>query len=198
MDIDTEHGMAQAALRSVVGDTTEAERNTTVDGAANLTAYDWVNRAIATLREADDGDDSIIGDVLDDLMRARRRMVAARAHYYEPAMTTDYPVGKALADALVAVRELVQRWVIESNWRSGGVRATYKRCADELEAALAQAPAVRVNDVLLRVSDEDLLWCKDTIAVLQEAGGPTNNMRAVGLLRLVTALESALGQGKAS
>ena len=95
MDIDTEHGMAQAALRSVVGDTTEAERNTTVDGAANLTAYDWVNRAIATLREADDGDDSIIGDVLDDLMRARRRMVAARTHYYEPAMTTDYPVDEA-------------------------------------------------------------------------------------------------------
>ena len=37
-------------------------------------------------------------------------------------------------------RELVKRWVIESNWRSGGVRATYKRCANELEAALAQAP----------------------------------------------------------
>ena len=60
-------------------------------------------------------------------------------------MTTDYPVGKALADALVAVRELVQRWVIESNWRSGGVGATYKRCADELESALAKAPAVRVE-----------------------------------------------------
>ena len=71
-------------------------------------------------------------------------------------MTTDYPVGKALADAPVAVRELVQRWVIESNWRSGGVGATYKRCADELESALAKAPAVRVDDVLLRVSDEDL------------------------------------------
>ena len=138
--MDTESGMAQAALRSVVGDTTEAELNTTVDGAANLTAYDWVNRAIATLREADDGDNSIIGDVLDDLMRARRRMVAARTHYYEPAMTTDYPVGKAPADALVAVRELVQRWVIESNLRSGGVRATYKRCADELRAMLAAAP----------------------------------------------------------
>ena len=56
-------------------------------------------------------------------------------------MTTDYQVGEALADALGAVRELVQRWVIESNWRSGGVGATYKRCADELEAAVAQAPA---------------------------------------------------------
>ena len=113
-------------------------------------------------------------------------------------MTTDYPVGKALADALGAVRELVQRWVIESNWRSGGVGATYKRCADELEAAVAQAPAVRVDDVLLRVSDEDLRWCKEIVGALQEAGGPTNNMRAVGLLRLVTALEAALGQGKAS
>ena len=42
------------------------------------------------------------------------------------------------ADTLGAVRELVQRWVIESNWRSGGVGAAYKRCADELEAALGQ------------------------------------------------------------
>ena len=58
----------------------------------------------------------------------------------------------------------------------------------------AQAPAVRVTDVLLRVSDEDLRWCKDAAIALQEAGGPTNNMRAVGLLRLVTALEAALGQ----
>ena len=46
-----------------------------------------------------------------------------------------------MTDNLQAVRELVQRWVIESNWRSGGVRATYKRCADELEAALAQQHA---------------------------------------------------------
>ena len=43
-----------------------------------------------------------------------------------------------MTDNLQAVRELVKRWVIESNWRSGGVRATYKRCADELESALAQ------------------------------------------------------------
>ena len=111
-------------------------------------------------------------------------------------MTTDYPVGKALADALVAVRELVQRWVIESNWRSGGVGATYKRCADEMESALAQAPAVRVDDVLLRVSDEDLRWCKDIVGALQEAGGPTNKMRAVWLSRLIAALEAALGQEK--
>ena len=46
-----------------------------------------------------------------------------------------------MTDNLQAVRELVKRWVIESNWRSGGVGATYKRCADELESALAQAPA---------------------------------------------------------
>ena len=44
------------------------------------------------------------------------------------------------ADAPGAVRALVQRWVVESNWRSGGVRATYKRCADELRAMLAAAP----------------------------------------------------------
>ena len=102
-----------------------------------------------------------------------------------------------MTDNLQAVRELVQRWVIESNLRSGGVRATYKRCADELESALAQAPAVRVDDVLLRVSDKDLRWCKDIVGALQEAGGPTNKMRAVGLRRLISALEAALGQGKA-
>ena len=62
-------------------------------------------------------------------------------------MTTDYQVGEALADALGAVRELVQRWVIESNWRSGGVRATYKRCADELHALLADAAALRSAQV---------------------------------------------------
>lgn len=60
---------------------------------------------------------------------------------------------------------------------------------------IAQAPAVRVDDVLLRVSDEDLRWCKDIVGALQEAGGPTNNMRAVGLSRLIAALEAALGQG---
>ena len=46
-----------------------------------------------------------------------------------------------MTDNLQAVRELVQRWVIESNWRSGGVRATYKRCAGELRALLAAAPS---------------------------------------------------------
>lgn len=61
-----------------------------------------------------------------------------------------------------------------------------------------QAPAVRVDDALLRVSDEDLRWCKDIVGALQEAGGPTNNMRAVGLSRLIAALEAALGQGKGS
>ena len=80
------------------------------------------------------------------------------------------------------------------------------KAATEIEALRAEVQrqpaadalgAVRVNDVLLRVSDEDLLWCKDTIAALQEAGGPTNNMRAVGLSRLIAALEAALGQGKA-
>lgn len=35
-----------------------------------------------------------------------------------------------------AVRELVQRWMIESNWRSGGLGATYKRCADDLLSLL--------------------------------------------------------------
>ena len=55
--------------------------------------------------------------------------------------------------------------------------------------------AVRVTDVLLRVSDEDLRWCKDAAIGMEEAGGPINNMRAVGLRRLISALEAAFGQG---
>ena len=67
-------------------------------------------------------------------------------------MTTDYPVGGALADALGAVRELVGKW--RNAWMDGyetGIarvdEATANRalakaeCADELEAALAQQPA---------------------------------------------------------
>ena len=73
----------------------------------------------------------------------------------------------------------------------GGQEVEYVR-ADLVRAA------VRVDDVLLRVSDEDLRWCKDIIGTLQEAGGPTNNMRAVGLSRLIAALEAALGQVKES
>ena len=107
------------------------------------------------------------------------------------------------ADALGAVQET---GAVESLRGLAAVIRTYGTCApsaldvvaDRIEAALAQSPAVRVDDVLLRVSDEDLLWCKDTIAALQEAGGPTNKMRAVGLSRLIAALEAALGQGKAS
>ena len=92
-----------------------------------------------------------------------------------------------MTDNLQAVRELPEYW--------RGRSATGESApADELEAALAQAPAVRVDDVLLRVSDEDLLWCKDIVGALQESGGPTNNIRAVGLLRLVTALEAAIAQ----
>ena len=67
-----------AVLCTVVGDTTPEQQRQTVDGAANLTAYEWVGRAIETLRQADDGEDSTIGDVLDDLSRARKRMDAAR------------------------------------------------------------------------------------------------------------------------
>ena len=62
----------------------------------------------------------------------------------------------AAEDQREALRELVQRWVIESNWRSGGVRATYKRCADELEAALAQAPAV--GEVVASLRNAALLY----------------------------------------
>ena len=61
-------------------------------------------------------------------------------------MTTDYPVGKALADALVAVRET---GAVESLRGLAAVIRTYGTCApsaldvvaDRIEAALAQAPA---------------------------------------------------------
>ena len=101
----------------------------------------------------------------------------------------------------LAVRELPAKWRHQeptcSALASQNRKDAFRRCANELEAALAQSPAVRVDDVLLRVSDEDLRWCKDIVGALQEAGGPTNNMRAVGLSRLIAALEAALGQGKA-
>ena len=151
-------------------------------------------------------------------------------------MTVDRYTNK---DALGAVRELVAKWRHQeptcSALASQNRKDAFRRCANELEAALAQspaenaaakhwhdlyrkecqlrqddaarygqqivdleaqAPAVRVSDVLLRVSDEDLRWCKDIVGALQEAGGPTNNMRAVELSRLIAALEAALGQGK--
>ena len=61
-------------------------------------------------------------------------------------MTTDYPVGKALADALVAVLET---GAVESLRGLAAVIRTYGTCApsaldvvaDRIEAALAQAPA---------------------------------------------------------
>lgn len=34
------------------------------------------------------------------------------------------------------LRALADRWMVESNWRTGGVGATYKRCADELLSLL--------------------------------------------------------------
>jgi hypothetical protein len=71
---------AVAELIHVAGEeSTETEYAETVDGAANLTAHDWIARAIETLREADDGEDSVIGDVLDDLVRAQSRIRAAIA-----------------------------------------------------------------------------------------------------------------------
>ena len=157
-----------------------------------------------------------------------------------------------MTDNLQAVRELVTKWRHQeptcSALASQNRKDAFRRCANELEAALAKSPAsgeavapfgycadfetglyecshkfyylapgqpvpegctpfyttppapvpaVRVTDVLLRVSDEDLRWCKDAAIGMQEAGGPTNNMRAVGLRRLIAALEAALGQGKA-
>ena len=113
-------------------------------------------------------------------------------------MTVDRYTNK---DALGAVRELVAKWRDEADeidrlghkCNSNSIRAR----ADELQDALAQAPAVRVTDVLLRVSDEDLRWCKDAAIGMEETGGPTN-MRAVGLRRLISALEAALGQENGS
>ena len=103
------------------------------------------------------------------------------------------------ADALGAVRELVGKWLREIPTRdecfgdreASASAGVYSKLIDELEAAIAQAPAVRVTA-------EDLRWCEDIHADLIEAGGPTNNMRAVGLRRLIAALEAALGQGKGS
>jgi len=39
----------------------------------------------------------------------------------------------------------------------------------------------------ISVSEEILMWCKDTIEALEEAGGPTNNSRAYAIRRVVAA-----------
>lgn len=41
------------------------------------------------------------------------------------------------------------------------------------------------------VVDEDIRWCEDIAASLQEAGGPTNNMRLIALNRLIAAAQAA-------
>jgi hypothetical protein len=71
-----------AALEGVASESTPGERAETIDGAANLTARDWIARAVDTLRAADTDDCPLpdtVGDVLDDLTRALRRIDAARA-----------------------------------------------------------------------------------------------------------------------
>lgn len=71
-----------AAARESVGDTSPEDYAATVDGAANLTAHDWVMRAVETLRELDTPDcpmPDAVGDLLDDLTRALRRMKRTRA-----------------------------------------------------------------------------------------------------------------------
>lgn len=71
-----------AALEALAADSTASQIMETIGGAANLTARDWIARAIATLRENDTEESPLpdmIGDVLDDLGRALRKIETARA-----------------------------------------------------------------------------------------------------------------------
>lgn len=67
-------------------------------------------------------------------------------------MTVDRYTNK---DALGAVRELVAKWRHQeptcSALASQNRKDAFRRCANELEAALAQAPEVRVPDYVLEV-----------------------------------------------
>jgi hypothetical protein len=67
------------ALRACVSESTPDDYARTVDGAADLTARDWVARALETAREEDanNGGDAF-GDIADDLRRALARMDRAK------------------------------------------------------------------------------------------------------------------------
>lgn len=76
--MNTEKKLADA-LRACVADTTAAEYAATVEGAANMTARDWLMRAIETAREEDKaGNNDAFGDIVDDLKRALARMDSPR------------------------------------------------------------------------------------------------------------------------
>lgn len=105
MEMDTRTKLAEA-LRACVGASTPAEMAATVDGAANLTAADWIARAVGTLRENDTDDNPLpdmIGDVLDDLTRALKRMEPARAALAEHDAAKDH-----VAEPLAAAREVIR------------------------------------------------------------------------------------------
>ena len=111
-------------------------------------------------------------------------------------MTTDYPVGKALADALGAVRELVAKWRHQeptcSALASQNRKDAFRRCANELEAALAKSPAIRVTDEMVRrASDACCVVINPRTGEKAWFAPETDD----DIRRM---LEAALGQGKAN
>lgn len=79
MNATTQNKLAES-LRACVADTTPAEYAATVDGAANMTARDWLIRALETARKEDETEaNDAFGDIVDDLKRALARMDTARA-----------------------------------------------------------------------------------------------------------------------
>ena len=96
------------ALRACVSESTPDDYARTVDGAADLTARDWVARALETAREEDanNGGDAF-GDIADDLRRALARMDRAK----EASEEEDAQVRAAL-------------WIVEPATRSPSGRIT--------------------------------------------------------------------------
>ena len=103
-------------------------------------------------------------------------------------MTVDRYTNK---DALGAVRELVAKWRHQeptcSALASQNRKDAFRRCANELEAALAQAPAVRVTERMVRTA------CVAHDPMYDHCSSDT---RADMHRRMRAALEAVLGQGK--
>ena len=105
-------------------------------------------------------------------------------------MTVDRYTNK---DALGAVRELVAKWRHQeptcSALASQNRKDAFRRCANELEAALAQAPAMRVTDEMVNRAMDGSFHGRTIFDALNESSD-------YGWELMRAALEAALGQEK--
>lgn len=95
------------------------------------------------------------GTVLHPAYRVRCDYCGASTRYTDNDYRTVWNT-RATVDALGAVRELEAHWFRQSRDETLTVseRANYLGFAGMLQSALAQAPAVRVTDEMVRLADE--------------------------------------------